>query len=385
MTDTTTDTDSSGLTAAERAYFDSRGAKTDGLVPDEPSGGRAAGEEQSGSPAAPPVKADTAKPDAGAANGKAPGADLDPDEEPLGEDGRPKNPGRFIRFGAFDKERKQRQELERALAAEREARTKEQVERAKVAERLELLNAALQPQPGARTEEKPAEPPDPEKDIFGYVKWQDQRLADLTKRLEDNAKQGQEQHKQTAAQLAEGNLRSAYAGDAQRFMASTPDFGAAYQHLLQSRDTELAMVGHTDPEQRRAMIVAEEREIAERFLRMGKSPAEAIYTLAKARGYAPAAAPAPTAVAATPPTAANGNGAAPAAPAPAQTAAAAPSVTDEIARIKAGQDASKSLSQAGGTAGGTLSMEALASMPQSEFDAWMAKASKSQIRAVMGG
>jgi hypothetical protein len=64
--------------------------------------------------------------------------------------------------------------------------------------------------------------------------------------------------------------------------------------------------------------------------------------------------------------------------------AAAPSVSDEIARIKAGAGASKSLSQAGGTGGG-LTLEALASMPQEEFDAWLAKASRAQVRAVMGG
>jgi hypothetical protein len=51
---------------------------------------------------------------------------------------------------------------------------------------------------------------------------------------------------------------------------------------------------------------------------------------------------------------------------------------------KAGADASKSLSQADGTGGG-LTLESLASMPQEEFGAWLAKASRARVRAVMGG
>jgi hypothetical protein len=388
-TETTTNPASSGLTAAEQAYFDSRGAKTDGLVPDA---GAAAAETES-KPDSKPAAEAPAKPDAAAKPDKPAAATAaDPDEEPLGEDGRPKNPGRYVRHGAFHEERERRKTVERELQAEREARTKEQIERAKVAERLDLLNAALAPQPKA--EDKPAPAPDPEQDIFGYAKWQGERLAALERQLGEVNGQVGKVREQSAQERSEAGLRQAYVTDAQRFSAATPDFGAAYVHLLQTRDQELAHIGHADPQKRAAMIAAEEREIVAAALQAGVSPSERIYGLAKLRGYAPAAVPA-QATGGAAPAAGNGNGAASAAAggngaaanggaAPTASAAAAPSVTDEIARIKAGTETSKSLSQAGGSPGG-LTLEALASMSQDEFDGWMAKASKAQIRAVMGG
>src|SRR6185436_9830740 len=92
------DTGSGGLTAAEQAYFDSRGASTDGLAAEALTGSGAEGD--AGTSGAP-------QPDAGAAvDHRAVAAD--PDEEHVDEDGRPRNPGRFIRFGAYDKERNRR-------------------------------------------------------------------------------------------------------------------------------------------------------------------------------------------------------------------------------------------------------------------------------------
>jgi hypothetical protein len=346
------DTGSDGLTAAEQAYFDSRGASTDGLASEAVTGSGAEGD--AGTAGIPQSETNAALDHRTAA--------ADPDEEPVGDDGRPRNPGRFIRFGAFDKERNRRKELERELTTEREGRAKEREAQARLTERLDLLNAALRPAAdGGMADAQPAPPPDPEKDIFGYVRWQDQRLADLQHRLDETARHSQQRHQQTAAQLAESHLRSAYMNDAQRFAVASPDFLEAYQHLLRGRDEELAHVGVADAKQRAAMIAAEERDIVEASLRAGLSPAQRIYGLARLRGYAPAA------VAGSP-----------------GSTAAAPSVSDEIARIKAGAGASKSLSQAGGTGGG-LTLEALASMPQEEFDAWLAKASRAQVRAVMGG
>jgi hypothetical protein len=182
----------------------------------------------------------------------------------------------------------------------------------------------------------------------GYVRWQ--RLADLQRRLDETAWHRQRRHQQTT----ESNLRSAYINDAQRFVAASPDLADAHQHLLRSRDEELAHVGVAYAKQRATMIAAEEQDIVEAPLHAGPSPAQRVGL----RGCALAANRCST--------------------------AAAPSVSDEIVRIKAGVGASKSQSQAGGTGGG-LTLEALASMPREEFDAWLAKASRAQIRAVMGG
>jgi hypothetical protein len=60
-----------------------------------------------------------------------------------------------------------------------------------------------------------------------------------------------------------------------------------------------------------------------------------------------------------------------------------PNVADEIARIAQGQAANKSLSDAGGAPNG-MTLEALANMPQSDFDK-LYKSKKTQIDALMAG
>ena len=78
----------------------------------------------------------------------------------------------------------------------------------------------------------------------------------------------------------------------------------------------------------------------------------------------------------------------PRAPEPAPTAAATPPAetpADRAARIQAGQQAAgRSLSGAGGAPAAEMTMETLAAMSESEFEAYAAKNPK-RLAALMGG
>src|SRR5262249_34292310 len=146
-----------------------------------------------------------------------------PEEGEQPED-KPKNPGQWVRHGAFHSERERRKTLEKELAVEREAR-------ARLDERTRMLAEALTtPFAGAAAE--PA--PDPETDICAYARHLEQKLGEVTHHLDARLNQVTGEVRRTAEQREtdreEAALNHAYAGDAQRFMAATPDFGAAYRH-----------------------------------------------------------------------------------------------------------------------------------------------------------
>lgn len=268
-------------------------------------------------------------------------------------------------------------------------------------ERLKLLNEALTPrtQQQAPVEEDPE--PDAEKDIFGHNAWLKRQLV----------KQGEalaaiQEGRQT--ETHETQIARTYEDDARQFVSREPNFVPAYQYLMNSRLSELAMyyfgkdlteegVALTAQEIQKIKSTAagEERQLVAEALQQGQSPAQRVYQLARARGFKPQAAAAPAA----PRPAANGaanptNGAAAptngqAAPAPLATnggaAPAAPSVSDEIARIKAGQEASLSLSGGGGVPSVPFTAQKLADMPQAEFDRLMDTLNPDEVRALMGG
>jgi hypothetical protein len=144
---------------------------------------------------------------------------------------------------------------------------------ARLDERLRLYREASEPPP-----DKPAAPPDRDSDPFGYMAYQDRRLNDLESRFDGYVTTVQ-QHQ------AERALKESYVSDARNFARQNPDFGHAYDFLMQNRDGELAAAGYSDPKQREQIIVGDERDIVARALTARKSPAQIIYGLAKARGF----------------------------------------------------------------------------------------------------
>lgn len=196
-------------------------------------------------------------------------------------------------------------------------------------------------------QQQTADEPTPETDIFGYAKKTGETVAQLQKRLDDQAaadRAAAEQHR----------LVNAYRADAARFEAQAPDFRAAYDHLLQSRAAELQAIGYTDPQSLHEALQADEIAIAQTALSRGQSPAELLYTLAQQRGYRKADGGRP-------------NGAA------------------RLQTIERGQAANKSLSSTGGAAGeAEITAEQLIKMPMDEFDAWCTR-NPARARRLMGG
>jgi hypothetical protein len=166
--------------------------------------------------------------------------------------------------------------------AARENELRELRERnARLDERLTIFRQAVE-QPAES--DKPKLKPDRETDPFGYMAWLEERVESFAPKLEQVTTQFQERDAAAA-------LQNSYVADARSFSAAQSDFPSAYRWLMANRDAELAAAGYADPQERRRIITADERDIVARALQ-GKQqnpnapgPAQIVYGLAKARGY----------------------------------------------------------------------------------------------------
>jgi hypothetical protein len=205
--------------------------------------------------------------------------------------------------------------------------------------KFSMIERLQPPQP-----EAPA--PTLENDLLGVVRNTTETVAEIQRRLkaEDD---------QRRAEGERNHLMNAYRIDAANFEASTPDFKAAYSHLLNSRASELMAMGYQDPRQLHEALTSDEMSIARMALGNNKSAAEIIYQLAQQRGYRS--------------TPAKGNGA------------------ERIDAINRGQQANKSLANAGGNSGDAeVTGEMLLKMPMDEFEAWCTK-HPAKAKRLMGG
>jgi hypothetical protein len=342
----------SELTAGEKAYLESGGTDTAGLLAENPT-------PAAGTTEAPVVhKIEPDKPAPVAAEKAA---------EPIAAPVEPPEPGEE-EIPAADGKTKRRMVDSRALKAEREKARgleaelqKERDTRARVDERLKMLSEAVTAaEPTAEKVEAPVIP-DPEQDIFGYAKYLAAELETL-KRSQTQAQTETAEQRQTAAVV------NTYQRDAATFRVKQPDFNDAYNFLIGVRKQQLEAQRYS-PEDVQKWLYTEEMNLVQRAIEGKSSPSQDIYNLAKSMGYAPKAAP--TAIPAIPAAAA-----APAAAMPQAAPAApltAPSVTEEIDRIKAGKAASMSLSNGGGGGAEEMSLEWLANAPAKEFAAFMDK------------
>ncbi len=178
--------------------------------------------------------------------------------------------------------------------------------------------------------------------------------------------------------------------DAQRLAQSEPNFIPAYTYLMQVRTAQLANYHFgkdlTDPatlpltatevNKIKAEVAREEKALVGNAIKAGRSPAQAVFAMAKMTGFRPDA----------PKAAATTNGAGNGAAKPNGAAAApAPTVRSEIERIKSAQDASLSLSHGGATTTPVLDARKLADMPQDQFDTMLETMSRGDLRRLMGG
>jgi hypothetical protein len=200
---------------------------------------------------------------------------------------------------------------------------------------IERLNAPL---------EKKA--PTVDDDIFGVVKNTTETVAEIQKRLK-----AEDEQKRTEGERR--NVVTAYQRDAAQFEAKNPDFKAAYTHLLNSRAAELMAMGYDDPIELHQALTNDEMAIAQMALGNRKSAAEIIYNLAQQRGY--------------------------------KKAEPGAKGANKIDTINRGQQANKSLANAGGSSGdGEMTGEMLLKMPMDEFEAWCNK-NPAKAKRLMGG
>lgn len=325
------------LSPAEAAYFSSKGSEVSGLD----------GNEQ------PAEQTTTTQQEQPNANGQEQTQQAQDDGDEgiyIDESGKARSvvTGKFVPHGAFHKERERRKASEAELQTTRERM-------ARADERLAVLNeiisAGEMPQQQAKQPQAVEAPmPDPETDIFGYVKW----LAEKNQRLEAQVQATvQQRERDRVAQ----DVQQFYRQDAMQFLQQTPDFADAYQYVAQSYSNELAAQGYT-PQQIQAHLMNEEARIAYECRQKGQSPSKVIYDMAKARGFGRQA------------------------PAP---AAPAPTADKKLETIQRGQKASASLSGAGGSSGEGLTLEALANMNDDEFAAVQSKLGRNKFRQLLGG
>jgi hypothetical protein len=241
-----------------------------------------------------------------------------------------------VSHAALEEERNRRKEL----AKERDALRDDKI---RMEEKFRLLQEAWAPQ-----KQDAPPPPKTDEDIFGSVDHVRAKADALEKQLNEQLRR--EQHMN-----ARQDVQRRYSAAADEFKAEAPDFMDAYGHLMKTWHEELSARGVANHAEREQMIVNEELNIAYHAMQKGQNPAEIAYKMAKARGYAKKeAAPTP------------------------------PPAAEKLAAIAASQDASKSLSAAGGSAGGQMTLERIARMSQDEFNAYVEKNPKT-ARRLMGG
>lgn len=210
-------------------------------------------------------------------------AEPDPKPEPKPEPEKAKDDDddteTLVDLRALKAERGKRKEAER-LAREKE------IEFAKAQERLAMLQQAWEQEQAQRQQATQPQAPDKEADPLGYLEHQLQQEREARAQLEQQFKQQQgfSQQREQVTMLA-----NTYKAAADQFKAQTPDFLEAYNDLYAKLDKEMELAGVADPNQRRQQLMNSELQFVATQLRMGKNPAQAVYEMARLRGYSPKA------------------------------------------------------------------------------------------------
>lgn len=342
--------DDETFTPEEAAYFNSGGQSSPiAADPAAPSSPDAGGDTSSGGAGA----AGAPRPgDAGSDDGAEPG------EVELAADGRVRDAktGRYVPLPVLQRER----EAAKALKAEN-AQLRANWD--KIAEKLS--RAIAPPAPAAVAEQKPAEPPaliNPREDLIGAIEQERQARLDLEKRQQETAAQ-------TEARLENERMQRTFERSVSEFGQKSPDFEDAFKHLQTARANQLARFaqyrgedGNPDPQKIQAQIIADARGIIENAVRGGRSPAEELYTWAKDYGYAPkSATPAPREQEKT----------------PAQLA---------VEQVTEGRQASKTLTNAGGTSSSGLTFDEYLAMDEAVIAAKAASdpSFKAEVERLLG-
>jgi hypothetical protein len=112
-----------------------------------------------------------------------------------------------------------------------------------------------------------------------------EQLTKITQRFEteDQQRQAEETHRQVLAYSDQ---------DEARFRQTNPDFPQAAQHYIHSRLTEMQALGYGQT-QAESALAEEAKALLYQCAQANRSPAEALYAMAKARGFTSGASPVP--------------------------------------------------------------------------------------------
>jgi hypothetical protein len=262
------------------------------------------------------------EPDGDALPGAAAGEDADKDK-PAQQ--------KMVPHAALHEEREMRKAAERAREEERQ-RWEQRFE--------QLLQRVPQPQPqpaAATAPEIPAFDADPVGNIVGTQRAQGATQAQIVQALQNYA--AEQQHQQAIGQLQHWAI-----GQENAFVRENPAYSEATDFLKNNRRDELRAFGAGEGDIER-QLEKDRLEIAviahQRNLRFP----EVIMQMARTRGFAPKAAAAA-----------------------ADTAAAQPNAADKLASVAAGQQQSRSLGDARGTAPAPMTAARLLAMNDADFD-----------------
>ena len=269
--------------------------------------------------------------------------------------------GRFVSPLAPGAVPHQAMERERVRRKAAEVRARElEVAHAKIEERLSTLNQLMQAaglDPAAPQRQQHDQRQQQQSSSDGFVDPEIDVFAAVAQLQQQNSRLQAERDEQVFLENAKSDML--------KFAKLAPDFFAGVEHLVQSRDRELEIMGMTDKQQRIRQIAREEKELMQQAFAEGQSPAERLYALARQRGFGGGRQGQPQV----------------------RPNYDAQSVA-QIQRTQQGQQASVSLSGAGGTGGAGLSVQQIADMPEDEFNALINKMGglgSPSVRRAFGG
>ena len=293
-------------------------------------------------------------------------------EQPLDAQGQPATPAEAgaeaERQGSIPSWRL-REETEKRRAVE--TRYQEMAEqKARVDERLNILLQWAQNESEAAKQAKQTPPPNKAEDPLGYLEWQNQQLqqhlGQYNQRFQQYDQHLQQQHQAQAQQQQRQQVWDAYNNDVAAYSAENPDFNDALNYLGGVRAAELQAMGFQGPQINRQIAIDLEQFVTV-AMQNGIRPAEALYTLAKARlpqQQAPA-----------------GNGAAGGQQQQAQQAKPG----QKLQNIAKGQAVNKSLSGSGSGSPQPVDAAIIAGMDDEEFAGWYAQNfSDKKLQKMMG-
>jgi len=257
--------------------------------------------------------------------------------------------------GESEKEKADPQVPLRALTKEREDHKRLRGEFEENRRRTALLEDRLNQMLSFQPQPEKQEPPDPEKDIFAAVRYQNEQLRAINAAEQQRAAQVAQQSHEAQVEQA---IWQHWTSEAEAFSQEVADFGDAAKFLAELRDSQLSAFASLDrnfatKQSRDRQINAELKQVIISAHQASMSPAKAVYDLAKAYGY---------------------KGPAPKTDDPAKA----------VAKLANAVEKEITLSGSDGNATRTVkTAEDVASMSGPEFEAWLQKAGEKGFKRLM--